>query len=121
MPLKLGIARVILLHPIGEGKKRYKKSFNFVKMYSPKHITNKGETPMSILANLHVPCNTPFDINFDGGNLSSDAGLLLFHAFIDKMKLRSLCKKSFKTKDKAKRQQYSNIKVEKITETVASA
>ena len=75
---------------------------------------------MSILANLHVPCNIPFDINFDGGNLSSDAGLLLFHAFIDKMKLQPLLKKYLKTKDKAKRQHLDDeILLQKIYQICA--
>ena len=57
---------------------------------------------MSILANLHLQSNTK--INFNGGNLSSDAGLLLLHKFIDKLGLNALLKSCFKTNDKAKRQ-----------------
>jgi len=75
---------------------------------------------MSILANLHVPCNIPYDINFDGGNLSSDAGLLLFHTFVNKMKLQPLLKKFFKTEDKAKRQhQDDEILLQKIYQICA--
>jgi len=36
---------------------------------------------MSILANLHLQSN--IKINFNGGNLSSDTGLLLIHEFIN--------------------------------------
>ena len=49
---------------------------------------------MSSLANLHLQSNTK--INFNGGNLSSDAGLLLFNKFIDKLGLHSLLKSCFK-------------------------
>jgi len=56
---------------------------------------------MSSLANLHLQSNTK--INFNGGNLSSDAGLLLLHKFIDKLGLHSLLKSCFKTTDKASR------------------
>ena len=57
---------------------------------------------MSSLANLHLQSNTK--INFTGGNLSSDAGLLLLHKFIDKLGLQSLLKNCFKTTDNANRQ-----------------
>ena len=59
---------------------------------------------MSILTNSHLQSNTPIKINFNGGNLSSDAGLLLLHAFLDKLKLTSLLKSSFKTTDTSCRQ-----------------
>ena len=58
---------------------------------------------MYSLANLHLQSNTK--INFTGGNLSSDAGLLLLHKFIDKIGLRSLLRNGFKTTDKAKSDQ----------------
>lgn len=45
---------------------------------------------MSILANLHLHLQSNIKINFDGGNLSSDTGLLLFHEFINKFGLNSL-------------------------------
>jgi len=59
---------------------------------------------MSSLANLHLQSNTKIKINFNGGNLSSDAGLLLFHEFVHKLGLHQLLKHSFKTTDKANRQ-----------------
>jgi len=43
---------------------------------------------MSSLANLHLQSNTK--INFNGGNLSSNAGLLLINEFIDKLGLNAL-------------------------------
>ena len=44
---------------------------------------------MSSLANLHLQSNTKIKINFNGGNLSSDAGLLLFHKFVHKLGLNA--------------------------------
>jgi len=37
---------------------------------------------MSSLNALHLESNSKFKINFDGGDLSSDAGLLLLNEFI---------------------------------------
>jgi len=54
--------------------------------------------------NLHLQSNTQIKINFNGGNLSSDAGLLLLHEFADKLGLNQLLKNCFKTTDKANRQ-----------------
>jgi hypothetical protein len=52
---------------------------------------------MSSLANLHLQGNTQIKINFNGGNLSSDAGLLLFQEFLDKFGLNQVLKDWFKT------------------------
>ncbi len=57
---------------------------------------------MPSLANLHLQSNTK--INSNGGNLSSDAGLLLLNEFIDKLGLNALLKSCFKTTDQAKHQ-----------------
>jgi len=87
-------------------------------MYSTKNTNNKGETPMSSLANLHLQSNTK--INFNGGNLSSDAGLLLLNEFIDKLGLHSLLKSCFKTTDKAIRQHLDHeILLQKIYQICA--
>ena len=40
-------------------------------------------------------------INFDGGDLSSDAGLLLIKEFISKLGIDTLLEKAFKTNDPA--------------------
>jgi len=87
-------------------------------MYSTKNTINKGETPMSSLANLHLQSNTK--INFNGGNLSSDAGLLLFYQFIEKLEVPLLFKRCFKTTDKARRQHLDDqILLQKIYQTCA--
>ena len=73
---------------------------------------------MPSLANLHLQSNTK--INFNGGNLSSDAGLLLLHKFIDKLGLNSLLKSCFKTTDKANRQHLDHeILLQKIYQICA--
>ena len=55
---------------------------------------------MSSLNALHLESNSKFKINFDGGDLSSDAGLLLLNEFIHKIGLKPLVKQHFQTKDK---------------------
>jgi hypothetical protein len=73
---------------------------------------------MSILANLHLQSN--IKIKFNGGNLSSDTGLLLFHEFINKFGLNSLLKSCFKTTDKARRQHLDDeILLQKIYQICA--
>lgn len=73
---------------------------------------------MYSLANLHLQSNTK--INFTGGKLSSDAGLLLLHKFIDKIGLHSLLRNGFKTTDKAKRQHLDHeILLQKIYQICA--
>lgn len=56
---------------------------------------------MSILNNLALNRNRQIKINFDGGDLSSDAGLLLIKEFISKLGLEKLFGHSFKTNDSA--------------------
>ena len=73
---------------------------------------------MPSLANLHLQSNTK--INSNGGNLSSDAGLLLLNEFIDKLGLNALLKNRFKTTDKAKRQHLDDkILLQKIYQICA--
>lgn len=56
---------------------------------------------MSILNNLALNSNRQIKINFDGGDLSSDAGLLLIKEFISKLGIEKLFSHSFKTNDSA--------------------
>lgn len=48
-----------------------------------------------------LECNRQFKINFDGGDLSSDAGLLLIKEFVCKMGFVKILKSMFQTNDKA--------------------
>lgn len=58
---------------------------------------------MSSLSALRVESNRKIKINFDGGDLSSDSGLLLIKEFAHNLGFHKLIKNSFKTKDKATR------------------
>ena len=56
---------------------------------------------MSIVNTLALETNRQIKINFDGGDLSSDAGLLLIKEFISKLGIDTLLEKAFKTSDPA--------------------
>ena len=56
---------------------------------------------MSIVNTLALESNRQIKINFDGGDLSSDAGLLLIKEFISKLGIDKLLDKTFKTNDPA--------------------
>ena len=56
---------------------------------------------MSIVNILALESNRQIKINFDGGDLSSDAGLLLIKEFVSKLGIDKLFVKSFKTNDSA--------------------
>lgn len=56
---------------------------------------------MAILNTLALESNKKIKINFDGGDLSSDAGLLLVKEFAAKIGLIKLVKSNFKTNDTA--------------------
>lgn len=56
---------------------------------------------MTILTTTSLESNKRVKINFNGGDLSSDAGLLLIKEFASKVGLISLVKKTFKTNDAA--------------------
>lgn len=58
---------------------------------------------MSSLDVLHLESNSKIKINFDGGDLSSDSGLLLIKEFAHKIGFHKLIKKTFKTNDTASR------------------
>ena len=56
---------------------------------------------MSIVNTLSLESNRQIKINFDGGDLSSDAGLLLIKEFVSKPGIDNLLGKVFKTNDSA--------------------
>ena len=57
---------------------------------------------MSILNTLSLESNKQMKINFNGGDLSSDAGLLLIKEFACKLGFEKILKSEFKTNDPAK-------------------
>ena len=58
---------------------------------------------MDVLNTFSSESNRQIKINFDGGDLSSDAGLLLIKEFAAKIGFTNLIKSMFKTNDKAVR------------------
>ena len=56
---------------------------------------------MSIVNTLSLESNSQIKINFDGGDLSSDAGLLLIKEFVSKLGIDKLFEHAFKTNDSA--------------------
>ena len=56
---------------------------------------------MSIVNTLSLESNRKIKINFDGGDLSSDAGLLLIKEFVSKLGIDKLFSQSFNTNDSA--------------------
>ena len=56
---------------------------------------------MSIVNTLALESNRQIKINLDGGDLSSDAGLLLIKEFVSKLGIDKLFSHSFKTNDSA--------------------
>ncbi len=58
---------------------------------------------MDTLHTIQLECNSQFKINFDGGDLSSDAGLLLLKEFLHKIGAEKLIGQLFKTNDTAHR------------------
>ena len=65
---------------------------------------------MSIVNTLALESNRQIKINFDGGDLSSDAGLLLIKEFISKLDIDTLLEKAFKTNDPALFRYHSDSK-----------
>ena len=66
---------------------------------------------MSIVNTFSLQSNRQIKINFDGGDLSSDAGLLLIKEFAAKIGFTKLIEKKFKTNDKSIRfhNDYENL------------
>ena len=52
---------------------------------------------MSIVNTFSLQSNRQIKINFDGGDLSSDAGLLLIKEFISRLGIERILNRSFKT------------------------
>ena len=58
---------------------------------------------MSMVTNFQLESNNKIKINFDGGDLSSDSGLILIKEFAHKIGFHKLIKNMFKTNDTADR------------------
>ena len=77
-----------------------KKEHPFVVKLRCQILKNNPKEPfMSIVNTLVLESNRQIKIDFDGGDLSSDAGLLLIKEFISKLGIDKLLDKTFKTND----------------------
>ncbi len=56
---------------------------------------------MYSLKEIQMKCNKQFLVNFDGGALSSDGGLLMIKEFLHTPGIEKLLKTNFKTNDPA--------------------
>ena len=56
---------------------------------------------MHSLKEIQLKCNKQFIINSDGGELSSDGGLLMIKEFLHALGIEKLLKSNFKTNDPA--------------------
>ena len=56
---------------------------------------------MPILNYKQLECNSRIKVNFAGGDLSADTGLLLIKEFINKIGFEIIVKKTFQTRRKS--------------------
>lgn len=77
---------------------------------------------MSILNELHLESNNKIKINFNGGDLSSDAGLIPVNEFARKIGFDRLIQSTFKTNDKASFRFHTDTDnmMQKIYQTIAA-
>ena len=64
-------------------------------MFAFYFLSQTKEPFMSIVNTLALESNRQIKINFDGGDLSSDAGLLLIKEFISKLGIDTLLEKAY--------------------------
>lgn len=74
---------------------------------------------MSSLRDLHLNSNPYFKINFKGGELSSDSGLLLFHEFLHQLAIPSLLVEHFSTESKPRVHSDISLLLQHIYQIVA--
>lgn len=76
---------------------------------------------MSIVNTLSLESNRQIKINFDGGDLSSDAGILLLKEFAAKIGFTKLIKSKFKTNDTSVRFHKDNENLMQMIYQIISA
>jgi len=69
---------------------------------------NKGEALMRSLMDVQLESNSKIKINFDGGNLSSDGGLLLLNEFVSKMGFDEKLSRAIQTNDAASHRKHKD-------------
>jgi len=82
---------------------------------------NKGESHMDSLLKKSLNFNRKVKINFKGGDLTSDAGILLYKEFDEKIGFSKAINENFKVKDTAKFRIHSNsdIVIQKIYQHIS--
>ena len=63
---------------------------------------------MYSLMDIALECNKKIKVNFDGGELSSDGGMLLLKEFVSKLKIDKLIKQRFRTTDTARKRNHKD-------------
>lgn len=75
---------------------------------------------MNILNTLSLNSNRKIKINFNGGDLSSDSGMLLIHEFAQKLGLEQLLEQDFSTNDnKTRKHTDSKNAIQKVYQLIA--
>lgn len=75
---------------------------------------------MNIVNTLSLNSNRKIKINFNGGDLSSDSGMLLIHEFAQKLGLEQLLEQDFSTNDdKTRKHTDSKNAIQKIYQLIA--
>lgn len=64
---------------------------------------------MDILNTFSLESNKKIQLNFDGGDLSSDSGLFLMMEFLDKLRLRDVLESTFKTEDRPRLRKHTDV------------
>ena len=77
---------------------------------------------MAIVQPISLECNKKIKIDFDGGNLSSDGGMLLIKEFAAKIGFEDLVRKNFKTNDHAASRHHTDADnlLQMIYQTIAA-
>ena len=83
---------------------------------------SRGRFPMNSLNDKALNFNNRIKFNFNGGDLTSDSGLLLLREFDEKLGFSSLIKNSFKTTDTAKHRFHCDADnlIQKVYMSIAS-
>lgn len=91
-------------------------------MKSPQPKNTKGKALMHSLNELHLESNNKIKINFNGGDLSSDAGMIPINEFARKIGFDKTIRSCFKTKDTALFRYHTDVDImmQKIYQSIAA-
>lgn len=110
----------IRFHLLGEAF-YYEKNLSFSIVLIAKQKLFKGEISFIMIPHETLQCNKNIKYNFEGGNLTSDAGLLLVHEFTEKIKFKSLLNQHFGIEGDSAIRQHSNtdLCLQQIFQTIS--